>query len=174
MGAFFIYKSENMKKADFQEISDTAAHLSKLNKKWHFHLLGKDCKFNGSKGKFAIVLENEETGESSCSVFDGKPLKESEKLAELMYGKGFLEKQEKDVHNPDFDLILKKAKEMTAKKAEWHHHHLHPNCMFNEHKGKHCIVLEDTKTGDVLIAEYAQKPMEDLVKIEKLLYKDVE
>lgn len=163
----------NMKKVDFPEIIGKATDLSKHSKKWHFHTLWRDCKFNANKEKFSIVFENEGNGESFYSVFDHKPLKESKKIADLMYGTGFLGEQEGGWHNPNFDLILKKAEELTNQRIEWHHHHLHPNCIFNEHKGKHCIVLEDPRTQDVLIASYDQKPMKDLVKIEKLFYKDV-
>ena len=45
--------------------------------------------------------------------------------------------------------------------------------MFNKHKGKHCIVFEDETTGESLSVVYDQKPMADLVKIEKLFYKDL-
>ncbi|MDD5163127.1 MAG: hypothetical protein PHD95_02880 [Candidatus ainarchaeum sp.] len=161
-----------MKKVDFQEIVAKAKNLAKYNKTWHFHMLGRDCKFNNNRGKFRITFEDESSGKSFYSVFDNKPIKESKKLADLMYGQGFLRKKEKGEHNPEFDLILKKAKELTEQGIEWHHHHLHPNCIFNKLKGKHCIVLEDPKTPNSLIAVYNQKPMEDLVKIEKLFYKD--
>ncbi|MFH1751401.1 MAG: hypothetical protein ABH821_00470 [archaeon] len=39
------------------------------------------------------------------------------KIADLMYGKNFLEKQEKDEHNPYFDIIIERAKELTEKKS---------------------------------------------------------
>src|SRR3989344_6434414 len=164
---------ESMKKVDFREIVDNAVSSSKHGKEWHFHMLGKDCKFNVRKGKFAIVFEDEESGESLYALCDSRPSGESKRLADLMYGKGFLEKLEKDGHNPDFDVILQNAEEMTSKRIEWHHHHLPPNCAFNGRKGKHCIVLENANPQEVLIAVYARKPMEDLVKIEKLCYKDV-
>lgn len=162
-----------MKKIEIIQIIKMAEYLNKENKKWHFHVLGKDCKFNDNKRKFSIVFENEESNETFYSIFEDKSIKESKKLADMMYGKDFLEGQKKDKHNPDFDMILKKAKELAKQKIEWHHHHLHPNCIFNDYKGKHCIILEDPKTQKVLIALYTQKPMEDLVKIEKLFYRDV-
>ena len=164
---------KDMEKTKINKIIEMAESLDKENKRWHFHMLGKDCKFNANKGKFSIVFENEETGKVFYSVFDEKPLKEAKKLADMMYGHDFLEKQEKDKHNSEFDSILKKAEELTKQGVEWHHHHLHPNCIFNEHKGKHCIVFEDPKTQEVLTAVYDRKPMEDLAKIEKLFYKDI-
>jgi len=58
-------------------------------------MLGKDCKFNEHKGKFIIVFEDEESEESLYALFDSRPSGESKKLAGLMYGKDFLEIQEK-------------------------------------------------------------------------------
>jgi len=42
--------------------------------------------------------------------------------------------------------------------------------MFNERKGKHCIILEEPESQKILIALYDQKPMGDLTKIERLAY----
>jgi hypothetical protein len=77
-------------------------------------------------------------------------------------------------HKSDFDRILQRAEELTKKGIDWHHHYLHPDCAFNDHKGKHCIILEDPETQRTLIAIYDRKPMQDLVKIEKLFYRAIE
>jgi hypothetical protein len=162
-----------MKEAPIKEIIGKARQLGRQGRKWHFHMLGLRCKFNRLRGKFCIVLEDEESGETLYAAFEEKPLKEARELADLMYGRGFLEKEEKGGHSAGFDSILKRAKELTESGREWHHHHLHPDCIFNEHKGKHCIVFEDDETGESLEVAYEQEPMEDLVKIEKLFYRDL-
>ncbi len=161
-----------MKKCEINQIIKTAKLLNKENKKWHYHMLGKDCIFNDEKGKFNIIFEIEKTNEVLFSIFNEKPLLDSKKLADMMYGQNFLDIVEKD-NNKNFDSILKKAESLTERKIEWHHHHLHPNCIFNKYKGKHCIVLEDPETNQVLTAVYDKKPMSDLVKLEKLFYKDL-
>ncbi len=160
-----------MKEIAIGEIIETAEALGKTGK-WHFHMLGKDCKLNERKGKYAIVFESEGK-ETLVAIFQDKPLKQAKKLAELSYGEKFLEKQEKTGSNPDFDAIFKEAERMTAEGIEWHHHHLHAKCKFNEHKGKQCILLEIPKSQKTLIVIYDGSPMEDLVKIERLFYKDV-
>jgi len=165
--ADIMSKINKMKEISFEEILNKAKAL----KHWHFHMLGKDCKFNPSTKKFCIILEDEKLKEVLVSFFKRKPLIESKKLADLMYGKGFLKKEGSGKHNKDFEIILRKAKELTTKDVEWHHHHLHPSCIFNVHKGKHCIVLEDKENDKVFIAVYDRSPMKDLVKIEKLFYK---
>lgn len=93
-------------------------------------------------------------------------------LADLMYGKGFLKEKEQIEKIPEFKKILKKAEEYSKKGIEWHHHHLQPNCIFNNEKGKHSIVLEQ-KHGKLLCATYNEKPSGDLSKIEKLLYRNL-
>jgi len=158
------------KESTIKEIIEKAKEAKSKNKKWHFHMLGKNCKFNENKGKYSIVFESEK--EILFSVFDEKPLKEAKELADLMYGKKFLEKKgNKEKTNNEFELILKKVNELEEKNIEWHHHHLHPNCIFNERKGMHAIVLESTEI--YLTAFFDLKPMKDLVKIEKLFYKEL-
>lgn len=162
-----------MKKAEIDYIIERSSYLQEHNRKWHFHMLGKDCNYNQHKGKFVIVLEDEETGKSYYAAFDEKPLLASKRLADLMYGAGFLDRQYKDEHNPAFDRMLHIAEKLSTQGVEWHHHHLHPTCVFNTQKGKHCIVLENPITGEVSYAVYIHKPMEDLTRIERLFYKDV-
>ena len=78
-----------MKKYEIRQIIKIAESLNKENKRWHYHLLGKDCIFNSEKDKFTIILEIEEKKEVLFSVFDKKPLEDSKKLANLMYGQNF-------------------------------------------------------------------------------------
>ena len=102
-----------MKKQKINEIIEKAKNLSKENGNWHFHMLGENCIFNNNnKGKFSIVFEDEKNGEIYFSLFDDKPLKDAKVLADLMYGGDFLGKQEKDFHNPEFNLILARVKEL--------------------------------------------------------------
>jgi len=159
-----------MEQKKIKEIIEKAKKANSQNKKWHFHMLGKNCKFKENKEKFEIVFESKE--ETLFSVFDKKPLKEAKELADLMYGKNFLEEHRKEEEkNNGFELILEKAKELEEKGIEWHHHHLHPECIFNKRKGVHAIVLESK--GVYLTALFNSKPMKDLVKIEKLFYKEL-
>jgi len=157
------------KESTIKEIIEKAKEADSQNKKWHFHILGKNCKFNENKGKFEIVFESEK--ETLFSVFNEKPLKKAKKLADLMYGKNFLEEKGEGKKNKDFELILNKVKELEEKGIEWHHHHLHPDCIFNEKKKMHAIVLESE--GIYLTAFFDSKPMKDLIKIEKLFYKEL-
>ncbi|MFH1447511.1 MAG: hypothetical protein ABIG39_01495 [Candidatus Micrarchaeota archaeon] len=161
-----------MEQHTMEEIISEAKRLTGGKIQWHFHMLGTDCIFNQHKGKFTMILENEESGEIQFSLSEKKPLKEAKELADMLYGKGFLEEKGDD-GNQDFLLLFKRAQELTNKKISWHHHHLHPNCTFSKHKGKHCIVLEDPVTCETLTAIYERKPISDLAKIEKLFYREL-
>lgn len=61
-----------MTEKTFNEIVNLAKHCKNKNIKWHFHMLGKDCKFNERKDKYCIVFENEESKEYVVSFFDKK------------------------------------------------------------------------------------------------------
>ena len=157
---------------DFQELSKLTAILAKQARGWHFHMLAKDCAYNKKKGKFALIVEDEGTGKSGISYFDEMPLYESRRLAEMTYGENFLAAEGgKTSENQNFLFMLDLAKKLDKAKKAWHHHHFSTVCKYNLHKGKHCIVLEDEGTGKIYTAVYDKKPMEDLVKLEKLFYK---
>ncbi len=165
----------NMKTVPISEIIAKARHLTSEKKRWHFHVLGTDCVFNECKGRFRIVFEDERSKEALASVFEQKPLEQAKALADLLYGKGFLHKEgTEDKQNPDFNMILSRAKELTEKGLEWHHHHLPPNCIFSTDKGRHSLVLEDPVTKKTLKAVYDHDPIEDLAKIERLFFRELD
>ncbi|MFH1094759.1 MAG: hypothetical protein V1728_00915 [Candidatus Micrarchaeota archaeon] len=140
---------------------------------WHFHLLLKQCAFNEKRGTYAMVLENEETGETMAARFSNNPAAQAKKMAGLSFGAGFMEK-EGGAHEPGFDEMMKMARALDEKKVEWHHHLFPPGCVFNEKEGKYVIMLEDEKGRICSSLEYALNPSGDMAKLEKLFYKDVD
>ncbi|MDE1824023.1 MAG: hypothetical protein KGI00_03825 [Candidatus Micrarchaeota archaeon] len=147
-----------------------AKGFSKENREWHWHLLGPWCVFNSHKDNFAIALEDHLEGKSYICLFKRKPKKQAKTLADMVYGKGFLAKVGEGKHNPRFNAILKRAKELSSMGVEWHHHHLLPECIFNKKRGKNCIIVEDPVMNKILIAVYNGNPMKDLTKLERLFY----
>ncbi|MFH0837374.1 MAG: hypothetical protein V1870_04555 [Candidatus Aenigmatarchaeota archaeon] len=55
--------------------------------KWHFHILMQKCIFSTNKNKFTIILENEDNGDSFVTYFDERPIKDAERLENLLYGR---------------------------------------------------------------------------------------
>ncbi|MDE1851645.1 MAG: hypothetical protein KGH69_03080 [Candidatus Micrarchaeota archaeon] len=147
-----------------------ARQLKRNGSQWHWHLLGARCAFNRHKGRFAIVLEDSRSRTNYVCLFSKKPKREAKTLANMAYGKGFMDKKGAGRHNPRFDAIIRRAKELSAQGIEWHHHHLNPECVFNYRKGKDCIILEDPVRKRTMVAVYKGKPMRDLTRLEKLFY----
>lgn len=162
-----------MDKVPQNELFLRAKSLAEQGKRWHFHLLLKNCAFSPDKGKFAIVLENEESGQVLFALFDEKPAPQAKSLADLMYGADFLESRLAGARNPDFERMLLLVKELDRRKRAWHHHHLHPQCIFNGHKGRHCIVLEDENGTRLALAQYDYSPTGDIARIERIFYKEL-
>ena len=73
-------------------------------------------------------------------------------------------------HQPStiVQAILKRAKELNEKGIAWHHHMLFPDCQFNSHPGKFCLMLEDPETGKTYESVTDQEPIFDLQQIEPL------
>ena len=168
-----------MQEISFEVFRSKAETYSNTDIAWHFHLLSPTCVFNTHAGHFALILENETNGEQFYTLFDNNPLVESKKLAELSYGKGFLEtKTQTEADNPasnsEFEALLARAKACIHADIPWHNHDISPNCIFNSLPGKHCIVFEDDESKTPITAVYSHKPMADLVRIEALLYRDID
>lgn len=52
--------------------------------------------------------------------------------------------------------IMQKAREFQEQGKKWHFHMLTPDCVFNDHKDKHALVLED-ETGSQTYVTYSDK-----------------
>lgn len=74
-----------MKEIDFDTMLKMAENFYRNKKPWHFHILTTKCIFNKNKGKFCIVLEDENNGNVFVTFYDKKPLEDGEKLEALFY-----------------------------------------------------------------------------------------
>ncbi len=152
---------------------EEAKTLAGRGVRWHFHLLLKNCAFSQKQGRYAMVLENEETGGTLMARFAQNPAGEAKRMAGLSFGADFMDKKEQGEHRPEFEAMFKMAEEMDRKRVRWHHHLFPPNCAFNGRKGKYVIVLEDEEGRVPASIEYASEPMGDMARLEKLFYKEV-
>ena len=154
----------------FDELLKKANEFTKSNVGWHFHMLAKDCVFNDFQGKFCLIVENEESKEDFVSLFDSKPLAEAEDLVKIAYKRGFLNTKDTAEASNKVKEITNRAKELNEQGIAWHHHHLAPNCKFNELKGNHILVLEDKPNNKIWKAMMVNPEIE-LNEIERLFYK---
>ena len=161
-----------MKPIKIQELVEKAKQLQAECKKWHFHMLTPDCVFNERKDKQAFVLENESDSEVFIVYSNERYMKEGKELVRLIHGNSIINEDLKPkITDKNVELMIEKAKKLNENGTSWHHHILFPNCMFNKHKGKWCIVFEDKEQNKILEAVSDDEPKDNLRAIEILYYK---
>jgi len=160
-----------MKETSIENLADLAKKLNQEGKKWHFHVFTPDCIFNKRKDKYAFVLENETDRETYTIYSYKRHMGTCEELAKLLYGKAILEKEESPTPpGKDMKPILEKAAQLNKDDLPWHHHILFPDCVFNKHKGKWVIIIEDSEEGKSMKSVTDHEPRDDVKKLEILYY----
>ena len=161
-----------MQEITIEEAMAKAKEFQAKGKKWHFHMLTPDCMFNERKDKQAFVLENRSDGQVFVVYSDKRYMEEGQTLVKMLHGKKILGEEATGARpeHPNLKIILEKAKRLNEKGIHWHHHMLFPECVFNKHKGKWCLVFEDKEEKKLIEATYEEEPTEDLRKIEILYY----
>lgn len=66
-------------------ILERAAQLNDTGQAWHHHMLFPSCAFNQYKPKYALVLEDPETGELLTSLSDTEPTNDLKQIESLFY-----------------------------------------------------------------------------------------
>lgn len=161
-----------MEEITIQELVSIAKKIHTERKKCHFHMLTPDCMFNERKDKQAFVLENETDNKVFVAYSDERYMEEGKELVKLIHGDKIVEDKETDskIVDEDIKLILEKTKKLNEQGIHWHHHMLFPNCIFNKHKGKWCIVFEDTEENKITESVSDDEPTNNLRAIEVLYY----
>lgn len=160
-----------MKQIKTQEIINKARQFKDQNLKWHFHILTPECRLNETDS-YALILEDNTNNQIYTCSFKEKPMGMGKELLQLLHGKTILQKEETLTNkiSPGVEKILKKAKELNSQGIFWHHHMIFPDCVFNKHKGKWVLILEDQESGEILGSVTETEPKEDLKLIETLFY----
>ena len=159
-----------MQEITIDEVMEKAKQWQKEGKKWHFHMLTPDCMFNEKKDKHAFVLENSTDNEVFVVYSDERYMEQGQELVKMIHGDEIMSEGSKPIEDENIKIILEKAKRFNEQGIHWHHHMLFPDCIFNKHKGKFCIVFEDKEEGRIIEAVSDEEPKENLNKIEVLYY----
>jgi hypothetical protein len=160
-----------MQKMSIEEIMQKAKEFQEEGKKWHFHMLTPDCMFNERKDKQAFILENETDSQNFVTYSDKRYMEQGQTLVKMLHGNQILkDKMLEEKEDKNIKLMVQKAKNLNKRGINWHHHMLFPDCIFNKHKGKWCIVFEDKSTGKLIESVSDNEPKENLRKIEILYY----
>ncbi len=162
-----------MKEIIIQELLKKAKQLQEQGKDWHFHMLTPDCIFNVRSDKHAFVLENRTDNETHVVYSDERYMEVGQKLVKMLHGNEILDENKgtSKLRDEKIQIILQKAKELNERNIPWHHHMLFPDCIFNKHKEKWCIVFEDPEEDKTIEFVSDREPKEVLRKIEILYYK---
>jgi hypothetical protein len=67
------------------KILEKAIKLNQKGVPWHHHMLFPDCIFNKDARKWAIILEDAETGEILTALYDEEPVEDLRKIEVLYY-----------------------------------------------------------------------------------------
>lgn len=156
-----------MQETNIDDIMQKARAFVAENKKWHFHMLTPDCMYN-ENGKHAFILENETDSESFVTYSDERYMEQGQELVKMLHGKDVVESATGS--GGDIQEILEKAKKFNESGVQWHHHILFPNCIFNKHSGKWCIVFEDKEENRLIESLSDNEPKDNLKEIESLFY----
>ncbi|MFC2143628.1 hypothetical protein ACFLQN_04490 [Candidatus Aenigmatarchaeota archaeon] len=159
-----------MEETSIEDIMEKARSFQKQGKKWHFHMLTPDCTFNEKKDKHAFVLENVTDSETYVVYSDTRYMEQGQELVKMIHGDKITESSSTESDDDSISEILEKAKQLNEKEVHWHHHMFFPECEFNKHKGKWCIVFEDNEEGKIIEFLSDSEPTENLKKIEALYY----
>ena len=145
-------------------------------KSWHFHMLTPDCMLNEVPHKQAFVLENSTDQTAYVAYSEKRFMKEGEELLKILHGDNVMDTAEVTGTSTHTDMkrVLEKIQQLTLEGRPWHHHHLFPDCMFNVHKGKWCLLFEDKDAGETIELLYDEEPIADLREIEVLFYSQKE
>lgn len=156
-----------------EKIKTTAEQLSKLGKKWHFHILTPECQLN-DKNSYALILENVSDSETFVCDSDQPYMDIGKELVKLLHGKDVVKdsRQESRKVKPSAQVerILEKAKQLNKAGKAWHHHMLFPGCKFNRHSDRWVIIFEDKEVNEIIESVSDDEPKNDLQHIETLFY----
>lgn len=143
---------------------------------WHFHVLSPACLFNTDRTKYALILENQTTGQI-CAVYSETGFSTlSQDMLKLLYGEKILARPDAPPNLPDkrIEQILNRCEESSRENIPWHHHMLFPDCVFNDEPGKWNLVLEIGREPQVINISFDQQPLAALKRIEIAYFQNID
>lgn len=161
-----------MIETSIEKIDKKAHELSKNGKDWHIHMLSSSCILNNIS-RNAFILEDTSDKKTYVHYSEDRKLIEGKRIASMIYdldGKGNKKLSEAKKFSKNASIMIRKAESYNKKGIPWHHHLFFPDCMFNKHKGKWCLIFEDPIDGKTTELVSKTEPKEEQEKLEKLFY----
>ncbi len=170
-----------MKKVDFafteaslRECTAAAERFTGQGANWHNHVLKPTCMFNPRPGTYALVIENNSSGKILVHFADANPVEEEQYIVKLRHGAAILASPPAAAGTPSSGPsepeILARIRDLSERRADWHHHMMFPDCVLNPRRGEWLITLEVSGEQDILQYASDTEPFETLREIENLFF----
>lgn len=147
-----------------------ALHAS--GKKWHLHVLSPDCVHNPEPGRYGLVIENDTDGITYLAFSSEFPEADKD-LVKILHGEDILDASKASGSGQGalpVSQLLSRVIELDASDADWHHHMHFPDCVFNPHRGRWSISVEDGN-GGMFSETYGEEPADILREIEVIYFR---
>ncbi len=159
--------------ATLEECVAAAERFAARNDNWHNHVLKPDCVLNSRPGSYALVIENNTTGEVLVCFSNVNHIDEEQHIVKLRHGDAILSKPDELRVNPGDagqQPLLDRVRVLATEQTDWHHHMCFPDCVFNSNPGQWTISLEaDGHMEDVNLVSTTE-PFDVLKEIEDLFF----
>ena len=169
-----------MEKVDFafiesslRECTEAAERFAAEGANWHNHVLKPTCLFNPRPGTYALVIENNSSGEILVHFSGTNPVQEEQHIVKLRHGDTILDAPpaaSRSARTPGEQEILTRIGELCDRSADWHHHMMFPDCVLNPRPGEWLITLEVRGEDEILQHASGREPLDILREIENLFF----
>ncbi len=160
--------------ASLKECTEAAERFAAEGANWHNHVLKPTCLFNPRPGTYALVIENNSSGEILVHFAGTNPVAEEQHIVKLRHGAAILDAPScvtdsagRASAEPE---LLARIRAVSEAKADWHHHMMFPDCVLNPRPGEWLITLEVSGEDDILQHASREEPVDVLRTIEHLFF----
>ena len=151
---------------------DLAAGIGRAGRKWHSHVLSPGCDHNPFVDQYALVIEDDGDGIAYVAPSQGFPEADKD-LVKILHGDDILDaKAVAPGGSGAGSALLRRVRDLDARRVAWHHHMHFPGCVLSAHRGKWAISIE---SGEGSFSEaYADEPIDVLRELEVLYFANLE
>jgi len=137
---------------------------------WHNHMLKPGCLFNPRPGTYALLIENNSSGEMLACFCSAVPVEAAQHIVSLRHGADVTSAPEINDAQGSEPVILARMRELSRDGTDWHHHMMFPDCVLNPRKGEWLITLEAEGTEEILEYTAETEPFDVLRQVEALFF----
>ncbi len=159
--------------ATLDECVAAAERFATRGDNWHNHVLKPDCVLNARPGLYALVIENNTTGEILVCYSTVNHIDAEQHIVKLRHGDAILCGSGATAavsDETDQEPLLDRIRALALEQTDWHHHMYFPDCVFNPNPGQWSISLEAQGQLEDVDLVSADEPFDVLREIEDLFF----